>query len=132
MSFYKRDGEEILVAPNFVRGPTFDLFAEDKDTYTYPVDGWTWYDTLDQALVGLQTATQTITPLQAKLALHRAGLLSTVEAVIAAADVETRLAWTAATGFDRNSALLGGMAAALGLTTQQVDDLFATARLITV
>ena len=132
MSFYKRDGEELLVAPNFVRAPTFDLFAEDKDTYTYPVEGWTWYDTLDQAMAGMQSVAVTITPLQAKIALHRAGLLTTVEAMIAAADIETQLAWTAATGFERSSTLLNGMATALGLSTQQLDDLFASASQITV
>jgi hypothetical protein len=31
-------------APNFVYGPNFELIREDKDTYTYPVDGWSWYD----------------------------------------------------------------------------------------
>lgn len=32
-------------APNFVYAPTYTLLREDKDTYTYPVDGWSWYDT---------------------------------------------------------------------------------------
>ena len=31
-------------APNFVYAPTYTLLKEEKDTYTYPVDGWTWYD----------------------------------------------------------------------------------------
>lgn len=49
MSFYKRDGDEMLVAPNFVYGPGFTLLAPDKDSYTYPVDGWTWCDSLVEA-----------------------------------------------------------------------------------
>ena len=127
MSFYKRDGEELLSAPNFVRGPGFDLFAEQKDTYTYPVDGWTWYDTLDQAMLGLKTAAVTITPLQAKTALHRAGLLPTVEAVIAGADTETQIAWANATEFSRSSPLLNGMAGVVGITPEQLDSLFTAA-----
>lgn len=35
--------------PHFVAGPSFELFAESKDTYTYPVDGWTWYDSVEEA-----------------------------------------------------------------------------------
>ena len=132
MSFYKRDSEDLLVAPSFVRAPTYDLFAENHTEYTYPVDGWYWHDTLDAAMATMQTSAVTITPLQAKIALHRAGLLETVESMIAGADIETQLAWKEATGFERSSALLNGMAAALGLTTAQLDDLFAAAALIRV
>jgi hypothetical protein len=43
--FYKQavDGPW-MHAPNFVYGFDFELIKENKDTYTYPVDGWTWYD----------------------------------------------------------------------------------------
>jgi hypothetical protein len=43
--FYKQN--EILTwiyAPNFVYGPNFELLKENKDSYTYPVDGWSWYE----------------------------------------------------------------------------------------
>jgi hypothetical protein len=43
--FYKKDENgEWLYAPNFVYSPNFELVKENKDTYTYPVDGWNWYD----------------------------------------------------------------------------------------
>ena len=134
MPFYKRDGEELLVAPNFVRGPGFDLFEETHADNVYPVDGWYWFENLDRAMTALVTPTAvlTISPVQAKIALHRVGLLETVEAMIAGADVETRLAWAEATGFSRNSPILLGMAGALGLTEQQLDELFALAASITV
>ena len=125
MSFYKRDGEELLVAPNFVRAPDYDLFADQKDSYTYPVDGWTWYDTLDAAMASMQTTAQTISPVQAKIILHRYGLLDTANAAVAAADVETQLAWSAATGFARTSPILNGMATTMGLTPAQLDTMFA-------
>ena len=43
--FYKQaeDGAW-MYAPNFVYGLNFELLKENKDTYTYPVDGWVWYD----------------------------------------------------------------------------------------
>lgn len=43
--FYKLEEDgSWSYAPNFVYGPDFELLKELKDTYTYPVNGWTWYD----------------------------------------------------------------------------------------
>jgi hypothetical protein len=43
--FYKQNEEEQwMYAPNFVYAPDYTLLKEEKDTYEYPVDGWTWYD----------------------------------------------------------------------------------------
>ena len=43
--FYRQHGDLIWeYAPNFVYGPDYELLKELKDTYTYPVEGWTWYD----------------------------------------------------------------------------------------
>lgn len=50
MSFYKLDGE-LLEGPNFVLNAQYELRAEQHDTYTYPVDGWHWFDTIDEAYV---------------------------------------------------------------------------------
>lgn len=45
MSFYKLDNGKIKVAPNFVYGPNnLELLAENKGSYTYPVEGWYWFD----------------------------------------------------------------------------------------
>jgi hypothetical protein len=50
--FYKlNEISEWLFAPNFVYAPTYTLLKEDKDTYTYPVDGWTWYDTEPEPII---------------------------------------------------------------------------------
>jgi len=46
--FYKFDGE-LLYAPNFVFSKDYELLKESKDTYTYPVDGWTWFNSLADA-----------------------------------------------------------------------------------
>lgn len=51
--FYKYSEEEhiVMCGPNYVYGPydTFRLFREEKDTYTYPVEGWYWFDSDEEA-----------------------------------------------------------------------------------
>jgi len=46
--FYKLDGT-LLYAQYWVRNASYELNAELKDTYTYPVEGWYWFNTLDEA-----------------------------------------------------------------------------------
>ena len=38
-----------LRAGKFVIAPDFELRREYKDTYTYPVGGWTWFDSAEAA-----------------------------------------------------------------------------------
>jgi hypothetical protein len=48
--FYKLDGE-LLYGPNFVFGP-YDSYELRKETYTknqYPIDGWYWFDSEEEA-----------------------------------------------------------------------------------
>jgi len=65
---------------------------------------------------------------QGRTALHRFGVLATVEALVyaAEADPETRIAYEAGE-WHRNSPMLLTLAAGLGLTEEQVDDLFRMA-----
>lgn len=42
--FYKLEDGNWLYAPNFVYGPNLELIRENKDDYTYPVDGWEWFN----------------------------------------------------------------------------------------
>lgn len=44
--FYNADG---FFGFNAVHGPDFELHKELKDTYKYPVHGWTWYDSVEEA-----------------------------------------------------------------------------------
>lgn len=55
--FYKQfeDGAWIH-APNFVYGPNLELEREQKDTYTYPVDGWVWYEEAPAAYLEYQSS----------------------------------------------------------------------------
>lgn len=48
--FYKKDETQILFAPNIVEGQGYMLVATDKDSYEYPVDGWIWANSLDDAI----------------------------------------------------------------------------------
>lgn len=49
MAFYKLHKDEIYEAPNAVFSPVVTLKKESKDTYTYPADGWYWFDTIEEA-----------------------------------------------------------------------------------
>jgi hypothetical protein len=52
--FYKVDpGGELLYAPNNVFGPDYNLSASDDEEYTYPVDGWYWFDSEEEARLAL-------------------------------------------------------------------------------
>lgn len=66
---------------------------------------------------------------QARIALHGAGLLSQVEALIAdpATDPVMVIAYNDAQEFNRNSPTLAALATALGLTDADLDDLFRAA-----
>lgn len=73
MPFFKKEETEILQAPNFVLGSDFELRVEEKDTYTYPVQGWYWFETLDEAIVAfsslITSPVLSITSRQGKLAM---------------------------------------------------------------
>lgn len=65
-----------------------------------------------------------ITMRQARLALHQSGLLSQVDASIAAMPEASRIEWQFATTVERTHPLVAALSAALPLTSQQLDDLF--------
>ena len=46
--FYK-DDEGSLLYGTLVCGPTYTLIESEHDTYTYPVDGWYWFDSEAEA-----------------------------------------------------------------------------------
>lgn len=49
--FYRIDPNGVFqVAPNFVYGPGYAIFKEDRAGYSYPTTGgWHWFDTLQEA-----------------------------------------------------------------------------------
>ncbi len=68
---------------------------------------------------------------QARVALHSAGLLAVAEAAIEAGDPIDRIAWQDAAEWRRDSPTIARIAVTLGLTDEQVDDLFHAAATIT-
>ncbi len=46
--FYMFDGG-LAYAPNFVHSPEFYIDRGGKDTYQYPVGGWRWFDSEEDA-----------------------------------------------------------------------------------
>lgn len=74
---------------------------------------------------------QSVTMRQARLALHAAGLLASVDAAIASmqepAKTAAAIEWEYASAVERNAGLVPAMAAALGMSEAAIDDLFITA-----
>jgi hypothetical protein len=68
-----------------------------------------------------------VTNFQARAALRRAGLLNAVNAAVTAAGGEAFDAWEYANHVYRGGVLVQTMAAGLGLTAPQIDDLFRVA-----
>ena len=48
--FYKEENGELLYGPNFVLNKNYELRKETHDQHTYPVDGWYWFDSEEEAL----------------------------------------------------------------------------------
>lgn len=69
----------------------------------------------------------TVSARQIKLALLAADLLDDVEAFAASQDRAVQISWEYAVEFERQDPMLTAMAAAFGLTDEQVDDLFRAA-----
>ena len=47
--FYKNDDGMVLHGPTMVSNTNYVLNDDLKDTYTYPIDGWYWFDTEQEA-----------------------------------------------------------------------------------
>ena len=67
---------------------------------------------------------------KARIALDAAGLLAGVEAAVLAAPNAVKLAWEYSTEIHRHSPTMLALAAALGLSEAQVDDLFRAAEAV--
>ena len=75
---------------------------------------------------------QSVTRFQARAALYKSGMLAAVEAYMAleTTDPLTRMAWADVLSFERQSAMVLAVSAALGLSDAQLDDLFVLAATI--
>jgi hypothetical protein len=48
--FYKEENGGLIYGPNFVLNKNYELRKETHDQHTYPVDGWYWFDSEEEAL----------------------------------------------------------------------------------
>jgi hypothetical protein len=46
--FYKLDGD-LLYGPNYVLNANYELRRESSDQYVYPIDGWQWFNSEEEA-----------------------------------------------------------------------------------
>jgi hypothetical protein len=84
MPFYKKHNEELLIS-EFVDGQGYMLSETSKDEYTYPIDGWSWFENLDAAISGISSglSSSVISMAQCREQLIRLGLDDEVEAILA-------------------------------------------------
>lgn len=81
---------------------------------------------LEQERSGMRSS-----PAQMRLALHRLGLLTQVQA-IADSDPEASIVWEYARTIERTSPLIDALGGPNGFTPEQIDDIFRTAMEISV
>lgn len=67
---------------------------------------------------------QSISPAQARLALIQAGLYETVLDTVSVATDDVKVYWEYANTFERTNPILNSMASAIGITDEQLDELF--------
>lgn len=126
--FYKKEENEILNGGDTVSTPSVILTAGAKDEFTYPQDGWYWFDTFDEALqffVGLKSS-DSITMRQARLYLLGAGLLNQVDSIVSQNEA-WKIEWEYATDIVKNSPLVVALASQLGLSAEAIDIMFSEA-----
>ena len=89
----------------------------------------TW---LNGAAAIIETPIPTVTAFQAKVILQRRGLFDAAETIATAAGGETLFAWDRAQEWRRDSPTILHLAAALGLSDDELDALFIEAAQIAV
>lgn len=125
--FSMRDGVEQIEGQWFTRyvlGPIFTDYTDDQGVLHTAAEQQAAYRAGKDAEM---RRGMSVTPLQIRRALLRQGLLDEVTAFVDQADRETRLAWEYAVQIDRDNALIGAAAEAIGATAADVDGLFRLA-----
>ena len=126
--FFKKDESGIMSA-EYVEAPSAILMEITKDEHTYPVEGWYWFETLDNAIAfyANKQDVNSITPRQIRLQLSAIGMRQAVEDYVAASSLDIKDWWEFSTFFERSNPLLIGAATALGMTSEQLDQFFVEA-----
>ena len=126
--FFKKESEALINGGELISTPHVTLTKETKDEYTYPQDGWYWFDTLDEALqfFAWLKSSDSITMRQARLYLLSSGLLSKVDSIVSQNEA-WKIEWEYATDVVKDSPLVVTLASQLGLSAESIDALFSEA-----
>ena len=89
--------------------------------------GWSYANGVFTPPVILPTIPAEVSPRQIRQALTQVGLRAGVEAAVAAGSQDLKDWWEFATSFERQHPMVLAMAQGLGVTEQQLDDLFVLA-----
>lgn len=114
----------IVAAPDF----TIEGYTLVETAVAGP--GWTYADGVfspPPPVAVVAPVPASVTPRQLRLALLELDLLATAEAVVAGEDEATQIAWEYAVQFDRADPHWEPLAAGLGKTADDIDDLFRLA-----
>jgi hypothetical protein len=106
-----------------------DVLPDDFSAYTYDYgpNGLVKNGKVIEIVIPKGPVPESITSLQARRALRKAGLLETVNTFIASQSEEIQETWEYAVEIYRNDPTLAMLATSLGLTSDQLDDLFRSA-----
>lgn len=115
--------------------PEYDEITQDCNEWTAEliegewVQQWIVANSSDED-IAQKRSTMVVSPFQAKVALHQAGLLATIESMVSRPDVAAiiKLAWSHASEFRRLSPAILAIAAEAGWTDTQLDALFTAAK----
>lgn len=134
MPFFKKEDNQIL-SGNWVLGAfdAYHLTEETKDNYQYPVDGWIYANDIDQAIAQFANlAKSTITNRQCKLALlsinKYQAVIDFIDSMSEPQKTQAKIEWDYANEIERDNPLFLVVAAGIGLTSSEVDDLFELAK----
>lgn len=113
MATLRENGAVLVRAASIVWSPEHKGWLCDNAVYNF-----------GDRPVTLHAPPEWITKRQAKLALLGAGLLTNIEAAIAASSQAVQITWNDATVFYCNDPLIAALAGGLGLSEDDIDDLF--------
>lgn len=121
--------------------PVYDPMSQDLSLENPNKQDGVWYEQWSVTSVSKEVydyrlaayrASLSCTPLQGKIELDNQGLLDAAETAVAGADKITKLAWSNATIWYRTSPMIETLGAGLGLSPDDLDNLFVQAAQITV
>lgn len=138
--FYKDISGTVTKAEIKISTLNGEFLVEDHADYEYPLaGGWFYFDTDEEAENYFNSGVtdgvpNTISRMQMFLVLEAMELLATVDAMMAnpATPRTTKIAYETATIFSRQSPLVIGVGVALGLTSDQLDQIFIAGSEISV